>query len=100
MVGLKPEFRETYLELHREVWPQVEASLKEAGIDNYSIFVHGTLLVSYLEYAGNNFEADMLRLANDPITVEWNSLTDRCQIPLDGSDGQLWSPAEEVWHLD
>ena len=38
VVGVRPERRSEYLELHRQVWPQVEQTLRDAHVTNYSIF--------------------------------------------------------------
>jgi len=99
-VGLRPEKREEYLRLHAEVWPGVEARLSASNISNYTIFLVGDQLMSYFEYLGDDFEADMALIAADPETREWWTHTDPCQEPLPGTpEGQIWSTAEEVWHL-
>jgi L-rhamnose mutarotase len=49
LVNVRPEKRERYLQLHSEVWPEVERRLTASNIRNYSIFIHGELLVAYFE---------------------------------------------------
>jgi L-rhamnose mutarotase len=101
VVGLRPEHRETYLRLHREVWPAVEARLSASHFTNYTIFVRGDLLFAYYEYTGEDFSADAAAVAGDPVTREWWTLTDPCQRRLDDTpDGEQWAPLTEVWHLD
>ncbi|HUF09412.1 MAG TPA: L-rhamnose mutarotase, partial [Rhodothermales bacterium] len=39
VVELKPEKEQLYRELHAEVWPGVVQAVKNANINNYSIFV-------------------------------------------------------------
>ncbi len=83
------------------VWPEVEATLREAHITNYSIFVHGDVLIAYYEYTGDDYAADQAKIAADPKTQEWWTHTDPCQTPF-GGDGDAeggWREAEEVWHL-
>ncbi|MDO9396671.1 MAG: L-rhamnose mutarotase [Herbiconiux sp.] len=101
VVGVEPSLREEYLRLHAAVWPQVEATLSASNITNYSIFVRGDLLVAYYEYVGDDHEADMARIAADPVTREWWTHTDPCQVPLfaDQPEGERWAPLTEVWHL-
>jgi L-rhamnose mutarotase len=100
VVNVKPEMREEYLRLHAQVWPQVENTIRGCNITNYTIFIHGALLVGYFEYSGDDFEQDMARMAADPVTQEWWSFTDPCQEPVpDARAGELWSTATEVWHL-
>ena len=60
---LVPEKREEYLELHRDVWPRVEATITECGIRNFTIFVLGDVLFGYYEYVGDDYEADQARMA-------------------------------------
>ena len=100
VVGVRPERREEYLRLHAEVWPQVEAMISACHIRNYTIFIHDDLLFSYFEYTGTDLDADLARMAADPVTREWWSHTDPCQVRLAGTpDGATWKPIQEVWHL-
>lgn len=100
-IRLRPERREEYLALHRQVWPEVETALRKAGIRNYSIFLRGDTLFAYLEYHGRDFEADLASIAADPDTQRWWRLTDPCQEPWpDTGAGGNWSDLEEIWHLN
>jgi L-rhamnose mutarotase len=99
-IRLRPERREEYLALHREVWPGVEAALRKANVRNYSIFLRGDTLFSYFEYHGEDFAADMASIAADEETQRWWTFTDPCQEawPDAGTGGQ-WSDLPEIWHL-
>ena len=98
---LRPELRERYLELHRNVWPQVEATITECGIRNFTIFVTGDVLFGYYEYAGDDYEADQAKMAADEATQRWWAETAPCQLPFtEGSDAPNWELLEEAWHLD
>jgi L-rhamnose mutarotase len=100
VIRLRPEHREEYLRLHRAVWPSVEDMIRRANIRNYTIFRHGDMLFSYFEYVGDDYAADMARIAADPETQRWWKLTDPCQESLsDPASGQWWTPIDEVWHL-
>lgn len=101
IVGVRPERREEYLRLHRNVWPQVEQTLRDAHITNYSIFIVGDLLFAYYEYAGDDHAADLAGVAEDPVTREWWTHTDPCQVRVveEQVAGALWQPLEEIWHL-
>ena len=101
VVGVRPEKREEYLELHRAVWPGVEAKLTECNIRNYSIFVFGDILFAYYEYVGDDHEADLRRIGEDPVSQEWWTHTDPCQVRIaeERDPGSLWQPIDEVWHL-
>jgi L-rhamnose mutarotase len=98
---LRPELREEYLELHRAVWPQVEATITDCGIRNFTIFVTGDVLFGYYEYVGEDYEGDQARMALDPVTQDWWSRTALCQLPFhDGSGAPNWESLEPAWHLD
>ncbi len=101
VIRLRPEHERTYRELHEAVWPTVLATLRAANVTNYSIFLRDGLLFSYLEYTGDDYAADTARIAADPETQRWWTLTDLCQQPLDtAAEGERWAPAEEVFHAD
>jgi L-rhamnose mutarotase len=101
VIKIKPEKLEEYKRLHANPWPEVLEKLKEVNIQNYSIYYRDGLLFSYLEYTGNDFDADMKKMAADSITREWWKLTDPCQEPVDSAEeGVWWADLEEVFHLD
>ena len=105
ITGLRPEKAAYYKELHANPWPSVNKMLKECHIQNYSINlkeIDGKLyLFSFLEYTGNDWEADMKKLADDPETQRWWKETDPCQAPLPdaAAQGKIWSDMEEVYYL-
>ena len=60
-----------------------------------------TVLVSYLEYFGEDFAGDMAKMAADPITQKWWDVCKPCQEPLaNRAEGQWWADMEEVFHCD
>ena len=101
VIELRPEREQEYRLLHAQVWSDVLAVLKQAHVSNYSIFLRDGYLFSYLEYAGEDFAADMKMVADNPTTQRWWRLTAPCQLPLpSAAEGEWWVPAEEVFHLD
>jgi L-rhamnose mutarotase len=100
-IRVRPERIEEYERLHAEPWPGVLATLRAANVHNYSIFRHGELLFAYFEYTGDDFAADMARIAADPVTQSWWQLTDAMQEPLPGrGEGEWWLTLPEVFHTD
>ena len=101
-----PEKVEEYVKLHAVVWPGVLAMIKKCNIQNYSIFLKAMpngerYLFSYLEYVGDDFEADMKKMADDPDTQRWWKETDPCQRRIPGTpEGQQWMRLPEVFHTD
>ncbi len=96
---------EEYIRLHAAVWPDVLKMIKECNIRNYSIFLRRLpdnrhYLFSYLEYLGNDFDADMAKMAADPVTQKWWDVCKPCQEPLvDRAANEWWAGMEEVFHL-
>lgn len=101
IIRVVPEKLDEYKRLHAAVWPGVLKMIRECNIRNYSIFYKDGLLFSYYEYIGNDYAADMAKMAADPETQRWWKITDPCQLPLDTrQDGERWASMEEVFHAD
>ena len=101
VIRLRADKRGDYLRLHAEPWPQVMATLKRVGVSNYSIFLHGDLLFSYLEFSGESWEEAQAEIARDPHTQEWWTLTDPCQTRLETAlEGEWWSAMRPVFLLE
>lgn len=105
-IGLRPEKLAEYRELHAAVWPDVLRMIHECGIRNYSIYLAELrpgeyTLFSYFEYVGDDFDADMAKMAADPTTQRWWELCKPCQIPFETrSEGEWWMNLPEVFHTD
>ncbi len=101
VIGIKPDRIEVYKQLHAAVWPAVLSKIKECNIRNYSIYLHDNLLFAYFEYVGDDFEADMAKMAADPMTQEWWAICMPMQVPVEGrKPGEHWHTMEEVFHTD
>jgi len=101
LIGLRPEVKEEYIKYHANVWPEVLQTLRDCNIQNYSIFLKDDTLFAYFEYTGDDFEADMAKMAADPKTQEWWTLMDPMQksIPT-RAPGEWWAQMQEVFHTD
>jgi L-rhamnose mutarotase len=101
VIKVKSHKLDEYKELHAAAWPSVLDMIRECNIRNYTIFYRDGFLFSYFEYVGDDFEADMAKMAADPNTQEWWKLTDPCQEPLETChEGEWWADMEEVFHTD
>ena len=101
VIGIQPEKIEEYKELHAAVWPDVLKMINACNIRNYSIYLKDNFLFSYFEYVGEDFDADMAKMAADPITQKWWDVCEPCQKPLSScNEGEWWANMEEVFHLD
>jgi L-rhamnose mutarotase len=101
VIQVKPEKLALYRALHADPWPEVLATITACHIRNYSIYLKDNYLFSFFEYVGDDFAADMAKMAADPKTQEWWTLTDSCQEPLESrAPGEWWAKMEEVFHHD
>ncbi len=101
VIRVKPEKLEEYKKLHANAWPGVLKMIKECNIRNYSIYYKDGFLFSYYEYTGDDYEADMAKMAADSTTQKWWDLCKPCQQPLETrKEGEWWADMEEVFHVD
>ncbi len=106
ITGLKFEKEACCRALLHAPWPGVLKQIHDANIRNYSIYLKDVgdklYLFSYFEYVGDNFEADMAKISEDPTTRRWRQQTDPCQIPFPAAaaKGKIWEDMEEVFHAD
>ena len=50
---------------------------------------------------GDDFEADMAKMAADPTTQKWWDIVKPLMEPMpDKAEGEFWSGMTEVYHLD
>lgn len=101
VIGLREEKLEEYKKLHAAIWPEVLNMITECNIRNYSIYHKDRHLFSYFEYIGDDFDADMAKMAADPTTQKWWDVCKPCQEPLETrAEGEWWANMEEVFHCD
>ena len=101
VVRVRPEKRDEYRELHRNVPGPVLDRLRRCHIANYSIHLLGDRLFSYFKYHGDDLAADLGLMADDPATQEWWLLTGPCQQPVDdAAPGEWWASMEQVFLME
>lgn len=106
VIGIEKKDIPEYKRLHTDVWPGVLKMIKECNIRNYSIYLAELekdkfYLFSYFEYVGDDFDADMAKMAEDETTKRWWKHTDPMQKPIPTcKKGQWWTEIEEVFHTD
>ena len=88
-----------YVRRHNEIWPELKALLKQAGVCNYSIWNVGNELFGYYECEkGIEYAAKMQ--AQSPIVDKWNEYMKDVMImemdPETGAQPML----KEVFRLD
>lgn len=101
IIGVKPEHFEEYKKYHAAVWPDVLKMITACNIRNYSIYHKDYQLFAYFEYVGDDFAADMAKMAADPTTQKWWAVMEPMQQPVENRQpGEWWANMEEVFHLD
>ncbi len=101
VIRVRPERFEEYRRHHAAVWPGVLDMIRQCNIRNYSIYHKDGWLFSYFEYVGTDFDADMAKMAADPLTQEWWKVVGPCQEPLETrAPGEWWADMEEVFHCE
>ena len=85
-----------YVRAHREVWPEMLAALKDAGIRNYTIFRAGDQMFGYFE--SDDLEAAKVHLGAEEVSARWQEAMAELleeRVPDEGPP-----PLEEVFRLD
>ncbi|MFL5955057.1 MAG: L-rhamnose mutarotase [Gaiellaceae bacterium] len=96
VLRVRPDKIDEYVEAHRNVWPEMLAALREAGIRNYSIFRSGNEVFGYFE--ADDLEAAAEHMEAEDVNGRWqdamaNLLEER--VPDEGP-----VTLEEIFRLD
>lgn len=95
---LKKGAGEAYDQAHREVWPEMLALLKHAGISEYSIFRREELLV--LSMRVEDFDATWDTIERDPVNTRWQEFMAQYFEPLETlAPGERFPMMREVFYL-
>jgi L-rhamnose mutarotase len=69
VLRVRPEKVDEYVEIHRNVWPEMLAALRDAGIRNYTIFRNGNEMFGYFE--SEDLEAAAAAMAAQAVNARW-----------------------------
>jgi len=101
IIRLKSEGRDQYVQLHQNVWPGVLKMISDCHIVNYSIYLKDNILFAGFEYEGDNYDADMRKMADHEETQRWWDVVKPLMEPLVTVGPQeFWANMEEIFHLD
>jgi len=106
VIGVKEGKIEEYKKLQADMGPDGLKMIREWNMHNYSIYL-GELedgkfyLFSYFEYTGDDFDADLKKMAADRTTQKWWDVCMPCQQPIEfrGTD-EWWMNMEEIFHCE
>ena len=99
LLKVKPDRVDEYRERHAQVWPDMQAALRDTGWHNYSLFLRDDgLLVGYLET--EDFEAAKAGMEATEVNARWQAEMGEFFESLDGArPDEAMKPLTEVFHL-
>lgn len=95
---LKPSCKDEYRKRHDEIWPELSALIRSAGVSDYSIFLdeETNTLFSVQKISGEGSSQD---LGINPIVKKWWAyMADIMETNPDNSPVTI--PLEEVFYLE
>ena len=98
VLEVRPGCEEEYKRRHDEIWPEMVAALRQAGIRNYSIFRLGLTLIGYFET--DDLERTIAILKDDPVNARWaQSMAPLMRIEIDPRRSFPYLLPLQ-WHMD
>jgi L-rhamnose mutarotase len=101
---VRPDRLDEYVERHRDVWPDMQAALRDSGWHNYSLFLRADgLLIGYVE--ADDLEAAQKAMAATEVNTRWQAEMTEFFTSPQGGTGPSRPPDEsfvllpEIFHL-
>jgi L-rhamnose mutarotase len=96
---VQPDRLDEYKRLHQEVWPELLADMRAAGIRNYSIFADGPELFGYLEC--DDWESTSAALAQSDANRRWQEfMQSYLATPVDPDAPEPLRMMDEVFRME
>ncbi len=99
-----PQLIEEYKALHANggAWPEIGEGIKEVGILDMEIYIHGTTLFMIMDTVLNfDHDAAMAKLATLPRQAEWEAKMSKYQKSTpDSTAKEKWQLMERIFELD
>ena len=98
-----PGIVETYARHHRDVWPEVQTSLRQAGVEQMDIYLLSRRVVMVVEMRdGVDYRtAFASHASSSPRVAEWERLMKSLQEPAaEAGAGEWWAAMKPVFHLN
>jgi L-rhamnose mutarotase len=95
---IQPGTEAEYKRRHDEIWPELVAVIKDAGVSNYSLFRRGTQVTAYCECEPDVATA-FAKIGESEANARWSEYFEDVIVSLTDENGELFV-AQEVWHLD
>jgi len=90
-----------YETLHQKIWPEITASIKNAGIENMQIYRYNNRLFMIMEVNDSfSFAGKAAMDASDEKVQEWEQLMWKYQQALPGAKpGEKWMLMDNIFQL-
>ncbi len=97
-----PALIEAYKEHHMAVWPEIITSIKDSGIINMEIYLHGNRLCMIMEAKDSfSFYGKSVQDGANPKVQEWETLMWKYQQALPtAKPGEKWLLMEKIFGLN
>lgn len=96
-----PALIAAYKEHHKRIWPEIAASIRQAGILDMEIYLLGTRMFMIMEVDENfSFERKLKMDSDNSRVKEWEELMWKFQQSLpQAKPGEKWLPMERIFKL-
>lgn len=95
---------EEYKKVHAPgaVWPEITQGMREVGILDMEIYIHGTQLFMIMDTVPDfNHDKAMKELANKPRQAEWEAYVSQFQkTSAEASADEKWQLMEQIFKMD
>lgn len=94
-----PKLIAEYEEYHRNVWPEILKSIKDAGIEKMEIYRAGNRLMMIIDVGDSfSFEKKLKSDATNPMVQAWEQLMWKYQQALPhAKSGEKWMLMEKIF---
>lgn len=96
-----PDLITEYERMHQQVWPEIQASIIEAGIDTMEIYRYGNRLFMIMEVNSKfSFDKKAAMDAANSKVQEWEALMWKYQQAVPGArPGEKWVVMNKIFEL-
>lgn len=96
-----PKLIAEYKHYHQRIWPEITESIRESGIVDLEIYLHGTRMFMIMEVDDTfSFESKAHADQANPNVREWEELMWKFQKPVPGArPGEKWLLMDRIFSL-
>lgn len=95
---LRPGMEAEYKRRHDEIWPELVAAIRDAGISNYTLFRRDRQVIAYCECEPDAATA-FGKVGETDVNRRWSEWFEDTIVAQADEQGRPFV-ADEVWHLD